>query len=205
MGSNFSNAIKYDPSLFVAYYNRASVNYFLKKYDFALADIQNAMSLKPENAMCYFYEGVILGKKGDYNGGISSLEAALHLVPDLSFAYEEVANLHKAQENYDQALATYDKAIQLNKKKSFQGLMHYYKAVIYALQEDEKNMYASLKKAHSKKVFRDKKVYLAFGNEKAFKSYRLKPTFKKIAKKARKEKKENKFEASELSWFRLEH
>jgi hypothetical protein len=71
--------------------------------------------------------------------------------------------------------------------------------------EDEENMYASLKKALSKKAFRDRKVYQAFLKEKAFKPYKYKPTFKKIIKKAKKGKKDNKFEANELSWFRLEY
>jgi len=201
----FTKAIMFDPTLFVAYYNRASMFYYLKNYDAALADIDNALAIQENNAMCHFYSGVIKGKQENYAGGIESLETALELSPRLSYAYEEIGNIHKEEKQYIQALQMYDKAALLTQNGVYEGLMEYRKAIIYALQEDETNMYAALKKAHKKKLFRDKKVYQAFTREKAFKAYRTKKQFKKIRKKALKGKKTNKFENSELSWFRLEN
>jgi len=200
----FTTAIKLDPTLFVAHYNRAAMNYFLKKYDAALKDIDNATTIQPENAMCFFYSGVILRQKKEYTAALAQLKYALDLVPTLSFAYEEIAKIQADQEQYLQAVDTYGKAIELSDNNVYIGLMHYYQAVTYAKMEDEDSMYAALKKAHSKKAFRDKKVYQAFLKEKSFKPYRKQPRFKKMNKKARKGKKTNKFEANELSWFRLE-
>ncbi|MGB0861593.1 MAG: tetratricopeptide repeat protein [Saprospiraceae bacterium] len=201
----FTKAIMLDPTLFVAYYNRASMFYYLKNYDAALADIDNALAIQENNAMCHFYSGVIKGKQQNYAGGIASLEVAIELAPKLSYAYEEIGNIRKEEKQYLQAIQMYEKAYTLTQNSTYEGLMHYRKAIIYALQEDEASMYAELKQAHKKKLFRDKKVYQAFTREKAFKSYRTKKKFKKIQKKARKGKKTNKFENSELSWFRLEN
>lgn len=201
----FSKAIELDPSLFVAYYNRASMFYYLKNYEAALADIENALAIQENNAMCHFYSGVIKGKQENYGGAIESLETALELAPSLSYAYEEMGNIYQEQKQYLQALEMYDKAISLTQNSVYEGLMYYRKAIVYALEEDEASMYSELKKADKKKLFRDKKVYQAFNREKAFKPYRSKKAFKKILKKARKGKKENKFEDSELTWFRLEN
>jgi tetratricopeptide (TPR) repeat protein len=201
----FSKAIELDPSLFVAYYNRASMFYYLKNYDAALADIENALAIQENNAMCHFYSGVIKGKQENYAGAIESLEIALGLAPSLSYAYEEIGNIHQVKKEYRQALQMYDKGIELTQNSVYEGLMYYRKAIVFALQEDETSMYAALKMAHKKKLFKDKKVYQAFIKEKAFKAYRSKRKFKRIRKRAGKGKKGNKFKDSELSWFRLEN
>ena len=178
--------------------------YFLENYDNAYQDIQKGLEINPENAMCYFYAGVIQGKKQNYENGIYNLKVALDLVPTLHFAYEEMGNIYKAQEQYIEAIDMYEKAANMSKSAMYEGLMYYYIAIANALQEDEDAMHVSLKKAISKKVFRDKKVYQAFLKEKAFKSYRRDKSFQKLSKKASKGKKESKFQDSELNWFRME-
>lgn len=200
---SYSDALAADPTLFVARYNRAAMHFFLEDYDAALTDIRDCLKIQPDNAMCLFYSGVILSRKADYNAAIQYFEDALSAVPDLSFAYEELGNVYKLQENYDDAIETYQRAIALSDDDAFEGLMYYHQAVVYALLEDEAATYEHLKKAQAKKVFRDKEVFKALVSEPAFRKYRFKDDFKKIVKRAKKGKKINKFENSELAWFRL--
>jgi tetratricopeptide (TPR) repeat protein len=201
----FGKAIEINPTLFIAYYNRSSMFYFLKDYDAAYTDILKAIQIQPENGMCYFYGGVTQAKMENHKVAIYHLKEALDLIPTLHFAYEEMGNIYLEQEKYIEAIEMYEKAAEMAKSSTYTGLMYYYIAIANALQEDETAMYTALKKAHSNKVFKDKKVYQAFLKEKSFKAYRRKKDFQKIAKKASKGKKDSKFEDSELSWFRMEN
>jgi tetratricopeptide (TPR) repeat protein len=201
----FGKAIEINPTLFIAYYNRSSMFYFLKDYNASYADILKAIQIQPENGMCYFYGGVTQGKMENYDGAIYHLKEALDLIPTLHFAYEEMGNIYLEQKQYVEAIDMYEKAMKMANSSTYTGLMYYYIGITNAYQEDESAMYSALKKANVNKVFKDKKVYQAFQKEKAFKDYRRKKEFQKIATKAAKGKKSSKFEDSEVSWFRMEN
>ena len=202
----FSKAIEADNTLFVSYFNRAAMNYFLKDFPASLADLQKASALNPSEPLSYFYKGMVYRKQKKYGAAIVAFEQAIEMNENLKFAYEEIGNTYKEQEKYDSALEFYEKAQDLDRElggEIYSGLMYYRKAVIYALQEDEVSMYAALKNAKNSRVFRDKKVYQDFLREKAFRKFRLAKDFKKFAKSIQRTKKYNKFTNSELSWFRM--
>ncbi|MFT6937702.1 MAG: tetratricopeptide (TPR) repeat protein [Saprospiraceae bacterium] len=149
---------------------------------------------------------MIYQKQKNYGAAIIAFEQSIEMNASLKFAYEEIANTYKEQEQYDSALAYYKRAQNLDRElkgEMYGGLMDYKMATIYALQENENSMYLALKNAKNAKVFKDKKVYQAFLQEKAFRKYRSQKDFKKFAKSIRGSKKYNKFTSAELSWFRM--
>ena len=53
---DFDEAVRLDPSLAVAYYNRATIQYRMGEFDLALSDFKMSCKLEPKNAE--FSEGL---------------------------------------------------------------------------------------------------------------------------------------------------
>ncbi|HKS39781.1 MAG TPA: tetratricopeptide repeat protein [Blastocatellia bacterium] len=93
-----------------AYYYKAGVN----GIDNAIADYDNAIRFKPDDASAYYNRGVAYGKKGDYDRAIADYDNAIRLKPDDASAYNNRGNAYGNKGDYDRAIADYDNAIKLN-------------------------------------------------------------------------------------------
>lgn len=201
----FSKAIVQDPTLGLAYRNRAAMNIFLKNYAAALQDLKKAEKLSPEDAMVFFYLGVVHADQQNAGPAIAAFEKATTINPQLPFAYEEMGNLYKAQTQFALAIQQYRLAQKVRKSSSplYRGLMDYRKALVFAEQESSDQMYAALKAAKKAKVFSDRRVYRDFLAAKEFKTFRREKPFRRFTKSIRKGKKDNKFLHPDLGWFRM--
>lgn len=202
----FDQAIERDSRLFLAYYNRAAVNYFLEDYDKSIRDLTQALNLHPENAMTYFYMGVVYAAKGNIKRAESEFNKALIFRPELPFPKEEIAHIKKTQGDYESAISYYKEARFANYDigKSYRGLMAYRIAEVHALNNNVVAMHDYLEQASRDGVFGDRKVYQDFLRNKAFRSYRSQKRLKKFTKAITKGKKDNKFLDPSLRWFRMQ-
>lgn len=201
----FSQAIEQDPTLALAYRNRAAMNIFLKNQRAAVNDLKKAKKLAPDDAMVFFYFGVVYSDLAETDKAIQAFEKTLELQPQLSFAYEELGNLYKTQKQFAKAIEQYQRAktARPSNNKLYIGLMDYRIALTQALQEKPIQMYAALKSARKAKTFSDMRVYRDFLKAKEFKNFRSDKRFRRFTKSIRKGKKDNKFLHPDLGWFRM--
>jgi tetratricopeptide (TPR) repeat protein len=64
--AQYTEAIRLDPKLTGAYYNRGFAYDKLGEHDKAIADFSEAIRLNPRDAGAYYNRGIAYQKKGDY-------------------------------------------------------------------------------------------------------------------------------------------
>jgi tetratricopeptide (TPR) repeat protein len=81
--------------------------------DKAIANYDQALQLKPDNAGAYNNRGAAYGRKGDYARAIADFNQALQLKPDYAEAYNNRGIAYAGKGDYDRAIADFNQAIQL--------------------------------------------------------------------------------------------
>jgi tetratricopeptide (TPR) repeat protein len=104
--NDFTTAIKLDPELAFAYYNRGKVYDDLKQLDRALSDFNLAIELD-ENDKYILARALIYKDKGELALSLNDFDLAISLNPENGFAYANRGYLKKNQLN-DTAGATKD-------------------------------------------------------------------------------------------------
>jgi tetratricopeptide (TPR) repeat protein len=131
----WSDVIKKNPSVTVAYYNRGVVRFNTKDYQGAISDYSKAIQLKPDYATAYNNRGEAKTHLQDFDGALNDLDMAIALNPDYSHAYYERGNVKHRLKDYRGAADDFSKTI--------------------ALKPDHVNAY--LKRANSRSRLRDYK------------------------------------------------
>ena len=82
-------------------------------YKGAIADLDTAIRLDPDNFFAYFNRGVAKGELGDYKGAIVDFDTAIRLKPDYAKAYFNRGIVKAELGQHFAAIADYDTAIRL--------------------------------------------------------------------------------------------
>jgi tetratricopeptide (TPR) repeat protein len=96
-----------------AYTNRGMCYCFLKKYDKALADLNKARELSPENAMSYLNLAFAKSCMQEYQLAIFDLDTAITLRPDYAKAFANRAYAKDQLKKYKEAIEDYNKALEI--------------------------------------------------------------------------------------------
>lgn len=107
---DFNEAIRLNPNLADAYYNRGLIYLDLGKYDEGLADFDEAIRLKPEFSKSYHGKGIIYLEIGQLEKALDNLTISIEMLPTYgrsyyyrSFVYNKLGNNKKALEDMKQA------------------------------------------------------------------------------------------------------
>jgi tetratricopeptide (TPR) repeat protein len=113
----YTKAIRLDPKFLPAYEERASDYLNLKQYQQALSDYGTVLTLDPENTTAYADRGLAKLETGDNWGAISDFGDAIRREKaDASYSpnlYENRADAYVRLGQYSEAIADYNKAIEL--------------------------------------------------------------------------------------------
>jgi tetratricopeptide (TPR) repeat protein len=96
-----------------AYTNRGMCYCFLKKYDKALADLNKARQLSPEDAMSYLNLAFAKSCMQEYQLAIFYLDTAIALRPDYAKAFANRAFAKDQLKKYKEAIEDYNKALEI--------------------------------------------------------------------------------------------
>ncbi len=201
----FQKAIELQPGLLLAYRNKGAMHYFLKEYDAAIMHLDTVIKYRPNDHSALFYKGVVLASKGNTAEAEQHFLRVTELKPEYPFAFEELGNLAKTADNYNESKQMYLRA-QAAKNEStslYDGLMEYRIALLEAQRGNLNTCLSRLKAAYKQDVFTDKRVFKDFKSAPELKPFRQEKKMKKFAKKAAKGTKNNKFVNMELLWFRM--
>ncbi|MDQ3706716.1 MAG: tetratricopeptide repeat protein [Chloroflexota bacterium] len=117
-----SEAIRLDPGMKEAYYDRADIYWEEAEYDLAIADYRTLLGLDPAEAAALHYNIGLLylqraeeqERPADYDLAIEEFDRAIETDPDYADAYFERGNAYLDKEVYDQALADYNRVLQID-------------------------------------------------------------------------------------------
>jgi cytochrome c-type biogenesis protein CcmH/NrfG len=82
-----NEAIRLNPNLTEAYYNRGLVYWNLNQYQRAIEDCNEAIRLNPNLPLTYYFRGSIYRKLGQYQRAIEDFNEAIRIKPDYADAY----------------------------------------------------------------------------------------------------------------------
>jgi tetratricopeptide (TPR) repeat protein len=118
---NFTEALRFDPDLAVAFLNRGIAFKNKADYERALQDLEKAIELLPNVPAvtpflthAYFQRGEAHRLKGDYEQSLADFAKAIELSPRNYDAYLQRSVVYEKMGDLDRAKEEKDKAIQLN-------------------------------------------------------------------------------------------
>ncbi len=118
----YTNAIRLDANLRVAYERRASAYLLLKQYREAIIDYDKVLRLDPENIVAYSDRGLAKLELGEIYSAISDFSDSIRKQkPDsesLELAYENRADAYLKVDNYRSAIDDLNKAIERDLAKA---------------------------------------------------------------------------------------
>ncbi len=91
---SLEKAVVYDDTNIDAFLMLAEVNYLLRRYEFALENVDAALRINDKLAQGYFLKGFIFKEIGDTTLSISSFQTAAEVNPDHFESYIELAHLY---------------------------------------------------------------------------------------------------------------
>ena len=96
------------------YYNRGEKRLDSKDYYGAIQDFNQAIRIKPDYELAYFYRAWSKYESQEYSGAVRDYSRYIELNPDNAYAYNNRGNAKKNLKDYYGAIADYNKAIELN-------------------------------------------------------------------------------------------
>ena len=111
--ADLSRAIELDPTLAIAWAERAAVRHERDDYDGELADATRAIELDPRIARAWLERGTARGKKGDWAGDAADQTRAIELDPGLAEAWMRRGWALSRTGGGDRALAELTRAVEL--------------------------------------------------------------------------------------------
>ena len=110
----WSDVIGKDPRAALAYHSRAAARRAAGREDEALADLEQALALKPDYAEAYNDRGAIRERRGRHLEALADFERATEARPSFAVAYFNKGRAHTALGDTPAALEDYDRALELD-------------------------------------------------------------------------------------------
>jgi len=102
-----------------AYIERGKAYRLLGEYDKANADFTQAIYLEPERDIAYYQRGILyIHYLEEYEQALNDFSQAIYLRPDTIHAYLERGSAYILVENYQRAIADFDRVLALNPPSS---------------------------------------------------------------------------------------
>ena len=143
--ASFDQAIKFQPDLHQAWYNRGIALRELKRYEDAIESYDQAIKFQPDKHEAWYNRGNALDQLKRYEDAIESYDQAIKFQPDKheawynrGIALDELKRYEDAIESYDQAIkfqpdyhqAWYNRGIALTELKRYEDAIESYDQAI---------------------------------------------------------------------------
>jgi tetratricopeptide (TPR) repeat protein len=114
--AEFSEALRLDPKMAAAHYNRANAALRLDKVDEAIADLEAAIGLNPKFANAYVARAEVWHGRNDLDRALADLNVAVDLTPQNAAALANRGGVWLARQEYERAVKDFDKALWFDPK-----------------------------------------------------------------------------------------
>ena len=111
---HYTEALKLNPDLPVAYSNRGAAYFEKGDFDAAIQDYNKAIDLEPNYAKAYYNRGAAYLKRGEVENAVQDYSETIRLEPNFEASYNNRGAAYLAKGDFDAAIRDYNKAIDLN-------------------------------------------------------------------------------------------
>ncbi|BAY37673.1 tetratricopeptide repeat protein [Nostoc sp. NIES-2111] len=112
--ADYTQALKINPQLALAYNNRGLLYKEPKKWDLALADYNQALKINPQYAEAYYNRGLVYYEQKKWELALADFTQALKINPQFAQAYYNRGVLYYEQKKWELALADLNQTININ-------------------------------------------------------------------------------------------
>lgn len=112
----FDEAIRVDPELALAYYNRAQVYFETGQFDAAKKEYDQAISLEPESILFYTQRGNAYLALGEYDLAVQDQNRAINLDPKFALGFYNRGGAYAVLDRRDEAIQDYIQAVALDRR-----------------------------------------------------------------------------------------
>ncbi|MFM7888674.1 MAG: tetratricopeptide repeat protein [Pseudanabaena sp.] len=146
--ADWSDSIRLNPEYFL-YYQSYDIAQKEKAGDPVVADYNQAISRKLDDAKAYCDRGLVKYTLGDRQGALEDWNEAIRLKPDFSLAYFNRGVVRYVSGNMKDAIADYDKAIKIDRNWGGRGIAaaYYNRGIAKSILKDKQGEKADLQKA----------------------------------------------------------
>ena len=102
-------------------------------YDTAIEDYNDAIRIKPQNALAYNNRGITYRNIGDYDRAIEDYTEAISLDPQFAVPYANRGNAYGTEGEYDTAILDLNEAVRLRRDHA---LIYLTRGIIYQIRSD---------------------------------------------------------------------
>jgi tetratricopeptide (TPR) repeat protein/Zn-dependent membrane protease YugP len=124
-------ALRLDPTLAAAYFNRGQVHLQMGSLDQALTDFETHLRLVSGNSFAIAARGEVHLRRGHLDLAVADYESAVRLAPENTFFLVRRGQIQLAKNNFDQAIADLSAAIERDPRQPDawrdRGLARYWK------------------------------------------------------------------------------
>jgi len=96
------------------YRHRGDVYFRMKQYKSAMKDYNKVLELVPEHTRALWNRGNLFYNRGKMRKAFEDYLQAAQVAPDFALAYDGLGLIQMAYQNYDKAIALYNKALELD-------------------------------------------------------------------------------------------
>jgi tetratricopeptide (TPR) repeat protein len=111
--ADYTEALRLNPNIAVAYYNRGLSLYQKGDYDSAIVDYSDALRIDPHYSMAYNNRGFVNYHQGNFDDAFADSNEAIRLEPQIPEPYVTRAVIYFIRGNFDDALADFNEANKL--------------------------------------------------------------------------------------------
>jgi len=112
--ADYNAALNIKPDYADALNNRGYMYcWHLKDYDLAIADLKEAIRIRPNFVNTHIFLGDTYNFKSDYNNAVTSYTNALRIDPNNTFALFNRASVYASMRNYEKAIADHEAILRI--------------------------------------------------------------------------------------------
>jgi tetratricopeptide (TPR) repeat protein len=120
--------------LFMVYVNRSGGYIANGQYEKAIADLREAIRLKPDFALSYYNRGLAYGMQGHWEKAIAEYDKAICLEPGFAEAYGNRGSAFSQERRYEKAIPDFNEFIRLRPNS---GLAYYNRGSVKLAMGDQ--------------------------------------------------------------------
>lgn len=114
----YTRALQADPSDFASHVERSKALFELRRYDDAVADLNEALDVK-QDALLYGMRGAALMKLGRYDRALADYDRAIGAAPLVQGLLTDRADVHYARADYGKALQDLENEVAVSKGAAY--------------------------------------------------------------------------------------
>jgi tetratricopeptide (TPR) repeat protein len=137
--SDYSQAIRLNPTMATAVYNRAVAYHHMKRYRLAIADYSSTIGLNNKASLAYYSRGLAYSAIKDYSSAIADYDRALQMNPKADPVYYVRGVAYVGLKQYGKAISDFTRAINISGQPNYYGkraLAHYRRGDVHEAIKD---------------------------------------------------------------------